>query len=430
MSAPTERQLLAALLGGTGDGNLDAYLECLEVVRPADMGEPRHELILGAIYAQHEAHQPVNAVTVADRLATTKDLTRAGGRAYVAELSAQYVVSSNASYYAQRVRVEAALRTVGTVGQRLEQFAGTEGVEDMPRVLEIVDASRAELDSVATRDTRTYDNRAAAFAALGALESGEGQPVPTAWKALTEALGGGWRRGALYYAGARPGVGKSILGLNAAVDMARRGRPSCVFSMEMSAEELHHRMLSHVGSVDATILQSRSRRLAEEQVWKALSDASSKIGALPLLIDDTPVQTLATIRAQLRSFQRVSGSLGLVVVDYVQIMEAVKGRENRQQEVSGFSRGLKVLAKEFDVPVLALSQLNRASATGKPTMTDLRESGSLEQDGDVVMLLHVEDDSPDTMEIAIPKNRHGRAGARAALYFQPHYMRVLDRFTA
>lgn len=427
-SADNERHLLACLLGDGDDGSVDAYLEVCEVVQPRDMYEPRHELLLGAIYAQHEAHQPVNALTVGDRLASTKDLTRVGGRAYIAQLVGMFVSRASAGYYADKIRIASALRAVESVGVRLQQLGQAEGVEDMTQVLDIVDASRATLDAVATHDTHNYDHRDAAFHALEILESGDRTPVPTPWKALNDALGGGWRRGALYYAGARPGVGKSILGLNAAVDMARRGFPSCVFSMEMTVEELHHRMLSHVGSVDATYLQKRSKKLLDPDVWTALSDASAHIAALPMVIDDTPVQTLSSIRAQLRSTQRLLGPLGLVVVDYVQIMEAVRSRENRQQEVSGISRGLKVLAKDFDVPVLVLSQLNRNGASGKPSMTDLRESGSLEQDGDVVMLLHVDDDAPDTMEITIPKNRHGRAGSNADLYYQPHYMRVLDRF--
>lgn len=426
MSSETERHLLACLLGGVGDGSVDAYLEVVETVQPSDMGDLRHELLLGAIYRLHEAHQPVNVLTVCDLLGN--DLKRAGGQAYVQDLALAFVAATSAGYYADRVRVEAGLRAVQVVGARLQQLGQAGDVQDLPQLLDIVDASRAELDTVATHGTTAYDHRAAAYQALEVLELDTGAPVPTPWKALNDALGGGWRRGALYYAGARPGVGKSIVGVNCAMDMARRGHPAYVASMEMSVEELHHRMLSHVGSVDATYLQKRDKALLDADRWKALSDASQKIAGLPMVLDESPTQTVGTLRAQLRNVRRVYGYVGLVVVDYVQLMEAVRRSENRQQEVTGISRGLKVLAKDFDCPVLALSQLSRNGASGKPSMTDLRESGSLEQDGDVVMLLHTPEDNPDTLEIDIPKNRHGRAGSFASLYFQPHYMRALDRF--
>lgn len=424
-----ERQLLACLLGGPANGSVDAYLDVAEYVKPEDMADLRHEMILWTIYRLHDEHLPVNAITVGDRLG--KDVKRAGGVVYLNELAGEYVTASNAVYYAEKVRIQSGRRSLAMAATRLQQVAAEMDAVTLVDLQNTIDGARGFLDGVALRDRVAYDGPAASFRALEALDGSDGsRPVPTPWHELDAALGGGWRRGALYYVGARPAVGKSLLGMLCSLDMARRGSLSYLASMEMPDMEVRHRMLSTVTGIDAMHIQARDTFLQTPQAWAQLSDATQRIASLPLVIDDANVQSPATMRARLRNLMRERGPLGLVVIDYVQLMDAVVPNTSRQQEITSISRALKVMAQEFDVPVVVLSQLNRNGASGKPSMTDLRESGSLEQDGDVVMLLHVEEEAPDILEIDIPKNRHGRPNGWVRLNYQPHLMRLSERRTA
>lgn len=397
--------------------------EVSEAVRPGDYWEPRHERILAAALALAEAGTPVDVVSVADRMGD--DLARCGGQAYLHELVAAVPTASNAGYYADVVRRASTMRSVVETGTRLVQLgSGTPDTADA--VLDVVNVSRAQLDALVVDDEGTSHSQDV-YASLDVLED-DNPFVPTPWSELTAAIGG-WRPGALYYVGARPGVGKSVIGVQAALDVARRGKHAHVATLEMSKVELYHRMLASVGGVDQDRMQ---RRWLNGQEWERLAKAAAHLEALPLSVDDRGHQRVADIRAKARAIARTT-DLGLIVVDYLQLMRSAGRVENRQQEVSDFSRSLKLLAKELHVPVIALSQLNRGSEhrhDRMPGMADLRESGALEQDGDAVLLLHRDpDNSPDEMQVLVAKHRHGQADLVVRLTWQGQYARAVDRLT-
>ena len=397
----------------------DAIDDCAALVKPGDFWQPRHERIYAAVLGLVEGGHPADVITVADRLG--EDLARLGGAAYLHELVASVSTAANAGYHAEIVRRSSLHRAVVTTGQRLAAMPASE--DD---VLDVVNAARAELDALIVDDGGTSHSQDV-YAALEALE-GDNPFVPTPWKDLTDAIGG-FRPGCLYYVGARPGVGKSIVGGAIALDVARRGQHAHIATLEMSKVELYHRMLASVGGVDQGRMQNR---WLHEHEWAKLAKAAAHIEALPLSVDDRGTQTVADIRAKARAIARTS-RLGIVVVDYLQLMRSSGRAESRQQEVSEFSRSLKLLAKELQVPVIALSQLNRGSEHRQdrmPGMADLRESGALEQDGDAVLLLHRDvDERPDELLISVAKHRHGPADLLVRLQWEGRYARATDRLS-
>jgi len=244
--------------------------------------------------------------------------------------------------------------------------------------------------------------------------------VPTPWADLNHIIGG-WRPGGLYIMGARPGVGKTLMGVNAAVGLAAHGHVA-LNSLEMGRREVHERILSAQASIDMGRI---TRHKLTEDDWGKIAHYRPSLQGLPLSIDDRSTVGVTDIKSHARSVAR-RGHLAGIVVDYLQLMSTPRGDKRPRHEVIGeISRGLKILAKELDVPIIALSQLNRASTQGdrRPTMADLPESGSLEQDSDVVLLLHVEEDDPSTMHVGVPKNRQGATGA-FELVRNGHYARL------
>ena len=411
-----ERQMIGCCLTST-----EALDDVLEVLDSGDLWNPHLATILEACTAVAEEGQPVEPLTVAEKLGPDS-LKRVGGLSELITLTSLVVTTSSAGYYAAEiVKPAAILRRVQAAGHRLAALVaeGGEGVDP----LAVVDQARAELDAVATGRATTADVRAEVYEALEMLETPEAG-TPTPWRDLTQAIGG-WHPGNLYYVGARPQIGKSVVGVAAALDMARRGKHAHVASLEMSKAELYHRMLSSVGGVDNH--QMLHRKLGQPE-WSRLGTAAEHIAGLPLSVDDSGTQRIADIRAKARALAR-TGNLGMIVLDYMQLMSSGKRVESRQQEVSEFSRALKLLAKEFQVPVVALSQLNRGSehrVDKMPQLSDLRESGSLEQDADCVLLLHRDQDSPDLMQILVAKNRHGPNGVLLRLVFEGQYSRLTD----
>ena len=396
--------------------------DCMALVRAGDFYRPAHELIFDAIAGLHLAGEPVDAITVTDELAKRGALGRAGGPAYLHDLVARVPVAANAVYYAGIVAGHATRRYLGLAATEIARIAREAAEPD-----EAVERSRAAVDHVA--DARRRDNgpTSAAHDVIEALEALEADDpgLATPWADLTEVLGG-WRPGALYVVGARPGVGKSLIGIGAALDCARRGRRAHIASLEMSRKEIYHRMLANVGSVDMT--RMKNRRLRDDD-WKRLAEAGKHIAELPITVSDAATQTVVDIRAQARDLTR-HGQIGLIVVDYLQLMQSPGRVESRQTEVASYSRGLKLLAKELEVPVIALSQLNRGSegrADRRPSMSDLRESGALEQDADAVILLHRDpDEDPGILGVNVEKHRHGPAFQRVELGWQAHYGRLAD----
>lgn len=409
-----DREAEQAVLGGCLLSG-DAIDDCAAVVSPTDFFDPLHEAAFQAMVALRSEGKPVDVITLAEQLGDM--LVRRGGLPIVHGWVQAVPVAANAGYYARTVRDAALHRAVVSTGHQLAALPRSE------EMLDVVNSARAMLDTLVTGDSPTTHSDDL-YAAMDVLEVSD-PFLPTPWKDLTRAIGG-WRPGCLYYIGARPAVGKSVLGVNAFLDVARRGKHAHLATLEMSRVEVYHRLLSTVASVDQERMQ---RRFLDSRDWGVLAKAASHIADLPMSVDDRSDQRVVDIRARCRAIARTQ-PLGLVVVDYLQLMQSTGRTENRQQEVAEFSRQLKLLARELDVPVIALSQLNRGSEARSdrmPGMSDLRESGALEQDGDVVCLLHRDMEKPDELLVLVAKNRHGPGDLVVRLQWEGAYARATDR---
>lgn len=411
----------------------DAIATALETCGEADFYKPAHATIFAAISSLYGRGEPSDPVTVADELRRAGRLDDVGGSAYLVELQATTPTISNVARYARIVEEHALLRRLISVAQGVADLA-----YEMPEdVTEALDRAETMVFEVAQR--KQSDTMAPLKDLLGqALDNLEalydrGEAVtglPTGYHDLDERLSG-LQPSNLLIVGARPGMGKTSFALGLAAHAAMEKRePVLVFSLEMSHLELTQRLLCAESRIDSS--RMRNGRLHESD-WPKLSHAIGRLGEAPLYIDDNPNLTIMDIRAKARRLKAKSG-LALVVIDYLQLMSGRTNAENRQVEVSEISRGLKILARELSVPVVALSQLSRnleMRADKRPTLADLRESGSLEQDADVVLFIYRDElynpDSPDrgTAEIIVAKHRNGPTGV-TQLAFLDHYTRFAN----
>jgi len=383
------------------------------------------EHVFETIVALHAANAPINPVSVGDRLELDGALQRVGGRARLHELATNYTTGSSAVWHAERVRDAALLRHVGAIGANLQTLAETT-TPDPDSVLDAINTARGTLDALVTNDSTDTTLEQAVYDALASLEEPPG--IPTPWPSYTKVIAG-WKPSSIYVIGARPGVGKSLFAQAVALDCARRGQTAMIFSLEMSRNELLLRMASAVGEVDAGRIQHRTLTPTD---YQRLSAAAGNISRLPLIIDERADISVAQIRAKVRATQRRT-KVGIVIVDYLGLVRPPRNTpgNDRRVQVDAVSRGFKILAKELHVPVVVLSQLNRGPeqrATKEPVMSDLRESGSIEQDADVVTLLHRDPTGPDmgsTIQFLTGKNRHGPL-AKTELNFRGHLSRIED----
>ncbi|MFN8071410.1 MAG: replicative DNA helicase [Mycobacterium sp.] len=395
----------------------DAIADVLERLRPGDFYRPAHQNVYDAILDLYGRGEPADAVTVAAELDRRGLLRRIGGAPYLHTLISTVPTAANAGYYAGIVAEKALLRRLVEAGTRVVQYgyAGAEGAD----VNEIVDRAQAEIYDVTERRTAedfvpleellqpTMDE-IDAIASNGGIARG----VPTGFTELDE-LTNGLHAGQMIVIAARPGMGKSTLGLDFLRSCSIKNRlSSVVFSLEMSKSEIVMRLLSAEAKIK--LADMRSGRMSDDD-WTRLARRMSEISEAPLYIDDSPNLTMMEIRAKARRLKQKS-DLRLVVIDYLQLMTSGKKVESRQQEVSEFSRQLKLLAKELEVPVVAMSQLNRGPeqrTDKKPMLADLRESGAIEQDADMVILLHRPDaferDDPrgGEADLIVAKHRNG-----------------------
>ncbi|MGO0575865.1 replicative DNA helicase [Ornithinimicrobium panacihumi] len=356
----------------------DAIGECSEIVKAVDFYRPNHELIYDAITDLYGRGEPVDAITVADELTKRGDLTRVGGAAYLHQLISMVPTAANAAFYAEIVAERAVLRRLVEAGTKIVQIGYGGG-----DVEEIVNAAQAEVFAVA--DGRGGED----YHALGELlqptadeiehnasSTGEMVGVPTGFTELDE-LTNGLHPGQMIIVAARPAVGKSTFALDVARAAAiKHGMPTVVFSLEMSRTEITMRLLSAESEIP---LQNMRKGNMRDRDWTRLAETQGRIQDAPLFIDDSPNMSLMEIRAKCRRL-KTRHNLKMVIVDYLQLMSSGKRVESRQQEVAEFSRALKLLAKELEVPLIALSQLNRGPeqrTDKKPQMSDLRESGCL-----------------------------------------------------
>lgn len=397
----------------------DAIADVVEHLRGEDFYKPAHETIYDVILDLYASGEPADAVTVSNALSKSGDLARIGGAAYLHTLIQSVPTSANAIFYAEIVRELALLRRLVTAGTRIVQM----GYDAQGDTDDLINLAQSEIYQVTERRT-TEDYVRLSEALQPTIEEiersgshdGDTAGVPTGFYEFDE-LTNGLHPGQMIVIAARPGVGKSTLALDFARSAAiHHEQTTVIFSLEMGRIELTTRLLSAESGIPLQKL--RQGKLDDERDWTTLANTMGKINDAPLFIDDSPNMALTEIRAKCRRLKQ-QHDLKMVVIDYLQLMTSGKRVESRQQEVSEFSRSLKLLAKELEVPVIALSQLNRSSEQRndkRPMVSDLRESGSIEQDADMVLLIHREDmydkESPHAGEaiIMVAKHRNGPTG--------------------
>jgi replicative DNA helicase len=411
----------------------DAIADVLELVKAEDFYFPKHEIIFNAINTVFARQEPTDVIMITEQLTRDGNLNKIGGASYLHTLESSVPTAANATYYASIVADKAILRKLVQSGTRITQLGyAAEGdpselVNDAQVEIFAIGRSAAAQDAVVLRD--------AVKIAVNEMEdqaksAKEGLDIPTGFRELDDVTNG-LHPGQLILIAARPGLGKSTLALDFARSAALRSHvPTVFFSLEMSATEISQRLMSAETSVPLSAIR-KSKDLQSEG-WKRINTLQPKLDDIPLYIDDSPNLTLSEIRAKCRRLKSQYG-IKLVIIDYLQLMTSGKKVENRQQEVSEFSRSLKLLAKELGVPIVALSQLNRgpeSSPDKKPQLSHLRESGSLEQDADIVLLLHRErfaeqGENRNDAEIHIAKHRNGEMRVLQVL-FEGHYSRFSD----
>ena len=361
----------------------DAIADAVEVLRGADFYRPAHESIYEAILDLYGRGEPADAVTVADELTKRGQLARVGGGAFLHQLISSVPTAANAGYYAHIVAERAVLRRLVEAGTRIVQLGYAQGGGD---VEDIVNAAQAEVYGVSEKRGGEDYHKLGDIIELTVDEievasgrSGQMTGVPTGFTDL-DSLTNGLHPGQMIVLAARPAMGKSTLGLDIARTAAiKHGMASVVFSLEMSKTEITMRLLSAEAQIQ---LQHMRKGTMREDDWTRLAQTMGRVSDAPLFIDDSPNMSLMEIRAKCRRLKQ-RHNLKLVVIDYLQLMTSGKRVESRQQEVSEFSRALKLLAKELEVPVIAISQLNRGPeqrTDKRPQMSDLRESGCLTAD--------------------------------------------------
>jgi replicative DNA helicase len=424
-----EESLLGAMLLSR-----DAIAAAVETCSADDFYKPAHGHVFDAVCSLYAQGEPADPVTVADELRRADLLDAIGGPATLITLQANTPATTNAGRYARIVEEHALLRRlIGVAGEIAEIGYGVP--EDVAAAVDRAETLVFEVAERRVTDSLRplHDLLSESLDRLEALyDRGESiTGVPTGFIDLDERLSG-LQPSSLIIVGARPSMGKTAMALGIAAHAAMEARtPVLFFSLEMSHSEVTQRLLCSEARVDSTRI--RNGKLLESD-WPKISHAIGRLGEAPLYIDDNPNLTVMEIRAKARRLRSRLGNLGLIVVDYLQLMSGRHSAENRQVEVSEISRGLKILARELAVPVVALSQLSRnleMRADKRPVLADLRESGSLEQDADVVMFLYRDEvynsESPDrgTAEVIISKHRNGPTGI-THLAFLDHYTRFAN----
>jgi replicative DNA helicase len=411
----------------------DAVAAVFGLIRGQDFYAPKHEIIFDAIVTLFGKGEPTDVITVTDELLKTDSLTRGGGADYLHTLTSIVPTAANVEYYAEIVQEKATLRRLVEVGTKIAQS----GYANIGEVDDLVNQAQAAVYQVSasTRGQEYSELEESIKSAVAEMEAAEIRGgdlvgVPTGFTEL-DALTHGLHPGQLVIVAARPAVGKSTLALDIARHAAiRKRKPVIFFSLEMSRSEIAMRMLSAETQIP---LQNMRKGTMGETDWVRIADIRSRISDAPLYIDDSPNLTMVEIRAKSRRLAERVG-LQMIVIDYLQLLTSGKKVESRQQEVSEFSRALKLLAKELGVPLIAISQLNRKSEEAKdkkPDISQLRESGSLEQDADVVILLHRPDlgekEHPRAGEadVILAKQRNGPTGT-ITVAFQGQYSRFAN----
>ncbi len=406
-SLEAEQSLLGAIL-------IDP--ECMNDMAPIVSAEdfylPEHREIYSAMQSMYSASKNIDVVTLIDQLVQLGTYDEAGGREYLKLIAEAVPTAINAKDYAGIVRDKSVLRELIEAGGDITDasYAGEDTAEALVEYAESkiykIAEKRENKNFVHIRDAliQVYDRLTRLSQNPDALRG-----MPTGYAALDNVIVG-MNEADLVLIGARPGMGKTSFAMNIATEAAIKTKKTvCVFNLEMSAEQLANRMLSSEAQIDS--FKMRSGTLTPED-WNAIAYASSRLSETDILIDDTPGITVTAMKSKLRRVK----NLGLVVIDYLQLMSGDKHTDNRVQETGEISRGLKLLAKEFGIPVICCAQLSRGPENRpdkRPMLSDLRDSGAIEQDADIVMFLYrdeyYKEESVDqsVAEVIIAKNRHG-----------------------
>ncbi len=424
-----EKSLLGAVLIDE-----ETLADISEHVTAKDFYEKRHAMIYDAMMRLYEKHKPVDLLTLTEELQRKKDLDTIGGSAYLTELTNYVPTSAHAEAYAELVAQKAVRRRLIKASGEISEM----GFDEETSTQELLEKAEAELFSVSDQSlkqdlvsiesilTDSFDRMEELHRNKGALRG-----VRTGYHDLDN-MTAGFQKSDLIIIAARPAMGKTTLVTNLAYNVATIAKlPVLFFSLEMSKEQLVDRMLADASGVDAWNI--RTGQLSDEDFSK-ISEAMGELAEAPIYIDDTPGMTVLEMRTKARRAMH-EHPLGLIIIDYLQLMQG-SGRDygNRVQEVSEISRGLKLIARELNVPVIALSQLSRSVESRSPQipqLADLRESGSIEQDADIVMFIYreayynPETERENITDLIIAKHRNGPTG-KIELYFHPERLRFMS----
>ena len=404
----------------------DVMLDVMDIIREESFYTTQHKIIWGTLFELHSKSKPIDLLSVSARLKEKEQLDQAGGMTYLTELINVVPSSTNANHYAEIVEKKHIMRDLLRAAERITGL----GYDEEADLHEMLEKAEKEIFAVTNKSgahkfIALKDTLHAAWDRFENLSknTGELRGVPTGFADLDNKLAG-FQKSDLIILAARPSMGKTTL----ALDIARKAAvnhkvPVAIFSLEMASNQLVDRMLAAESQVDAWKLRT-GHNLSVEHDFKAIGEAIGRLSEAPIYIDDQAGNNILKMRAVARRLKNEKG-LGLIIIDYLQLMIPTNARanDNLVQQVTEISRSLKTLARELEVPVLALSQLSRAveQRGGKPRLSDLRDSGSIEQDADVVMFIHREIDQEaggrkEEAEILIEKHRNGPTGT-VKLYF-------------
>lgn len=413
-SVESEQSILGSILL-----DKDAIITVAETITPSDFYKDAHRVIYESMMALNNKNEPIDMVTLTDELRKRGYLDDIGGVTYLTSLSTIVPTTSNVKYYAEIVKEKSVLRQLIKASNDIINlgYGSGESAED---VLDFAEKKIFDISQERTSDDfkpinqvlmDTYDMIESIYSNKSDVTG-----VTTGFKDLNKKING-LQRTDLILVAARPAMGKTAFALNLVQNAAIKGNASvAVFSLEMSKEQLAQRMIAAQSNVELKKMKTGTLNDAD---WPRIISAMAVMSDAKIFIDDTPGIKINELRSKCRKLKMESG-LDLVMIDYLQLMESDSKNESRQQEISKISRSLKILAKELDCPVVALSQLSRAPeqrADHRPVLSDLRESGAIEQDADIVMFLyrdeyyHSDSEKKDLAEIIIAKNRHGETGS-------------------
>lgn len=431
-SIEAEQTVLGALLLDP-----DAIVKVSDLLQPEDFYDPTYRFIYQAVFDLYQGHQPIDVITVSNKLSDNRKIQEVGGSALLAELASKVPTSAHVYKYAQIVKTKAVHRRIIQAGEKIKAL-GYEVEQDIPELLEQVEKTVFQISATFLKDKFVHirdilNARYEKFAEMHVSDdSDQIKGVPSGFTALDAKLSG-FQPSDLIIVAARPSMGKTSLALNFAQNAAiKHGKTIGVFSLEMSKEQLVDRLFASMLGVDSWKLQKGK---LDDRDFQNMGPIMDELNKANIFIDDSMGSSIPELRAKARRLQMENG-LDMIIIDFLQLMSTGNSGYvgNRVQEISEISRSLKMLGRELKIPVIALSQLSRAveSRPGNiPQLSDLRESGSIEQDADVVMMLYREDyyeedsDRQGICDVYIRKHRNGPTG-RVELMFKREQMRFYD----